>query len=165
MRTLILSPVIVLVLVSGALAADTTVAVPYGDLITTVLSGLRDAILAGSAATLVWLGRNLPGFGAELIKMVIANRWLDRAVDFGINTTEGAVAGKVLSVDVGSAVVANALTYFMTHAPAWLKAWLGAHEDDIKDRLLARIPVAGTLAPVVGGTAADAVVVAPVAQG
>lgn len=139
--------VVVLVLqTAGAIAqeAATTVAVPIGDWIGQA-SGIIATILG---ALVVWLFRQLPAGIVQILRTMQVEQLLDKAINYGINAVAGASKDKVLTVNVGNAVVAQAAQYAIDHAPGWLIGWLGG-ETAIRQMVIARLnlePVA-TIAP------------------
>lgn len=75
----------------------------------TALSGLA-TILIGQIGP-VWLSSLL----ASRIEIVVRT-----AVDYALNAVEGAAKGQVLTIPVGSAVVAKALQRALDSTPAWI---------------------------------------------
>lgn len=118
----------------------TVVSVPYGNWLSDAASALRDVAITLGLALSAWLFRSLP--------KTLLNKWLQEiveknmipAINSGINAVEGAVRGQVLTIDVGSSVVAHAAQYFVDHAPGWLVTVLGGPEK-IRGMVLARIPL------------------------
>jgi len=121
-------------------AGDTIVTIPVDDIVTKILGWLRDIVITAAIAAVGWAGRLLPKTVVNWLMQTIVERNLARAVDYGINAVEGAVKGVELRVDVGSAVIAEALQYAMNHAPGWIIRWLGGPEK-IRDMIIARIPL------------------------
>jgi predicted lipid-binding transport protein (Tim44 family) len=131
---------------AGAFAqeAATTVAVPIGDWIGKA-SGVIGSLLGG---LVIWLFRQLPAGIVQILRTMQVEQLLDKAITYGINAVAGASKDKVLTVNVGNAVVAQAAQYAIDHAPGWLIGWLGG-EAAIRQMIIARLnlePVA-TIAP------------------
>lgn len=126
----------------AALAADTSVAVPWGDWVTAVLGGSREAIAAVVpliyAALMAVVARSVGGPVALLLRGVVTERTIQRAIDYGINAVEGAAHGEVLTVPLGNAVIAHAADYCVQALPQWLTQWLGG-PDAIARMILARL--------------------------
>ena len=72
-------------------------------------------------------------FGNARVELLLNN-----AVGYGLNAVEGAVKGKVLTVDVGNEVLAKALQYAVDNAPGWLQAWAGG-PDGLAKKIWARL--------------------------
>lgn len=114
----LLLPMLVL---PAALAADTVVAVPWGDWLATFLV---EIVLPLALAALAWLLRFVPAAVHEWCLRLFGLRIdqiLEPAIQYGINATAGAVKGRKLSFVVGSEVARQALDYVAKHAPATLK--------------------------------------------
>lgn len=130
----------------GAIADDaaTTVAVPIGDWIGQA-SGIIATILG---ALVVWLFRQLPAGIVQILRTMQVEQLLDKAITYGINAVAGASKDKVLAVNVGNAVVAQAAQYAVDHGPGWLIGWLGG-ETAIRQMIIARLSLepAATVAP------------------
>lgn len=116
----------------------TTVVVPYGNWLDAVLSNAQEIIVAGLLAVVAFVLRKLPAGVADAFRTLRVEQLLARAVDYGINATRGAAKGKSLSVDVGSEVLAKAISYAVDRAPALLIEWLGGVES-LKQMILARL--------------------------
>lgn len=84
----------------------------------TVLSGLASLLLARIGP--VWLSGLLAG------RIEIAVR---TAVDYGLNAVEGAAKGQVLTIPVGSAVVAKALQRALDSTPGWIVRLAGGPDE------------------------------------
>ena len=91
--------------------------------------------------------RALPANINAMLTSARAIQIIEKGISYGFNTVEGAVAGKTLDVNVGNAVVAQAVQYVIDQAPAKIIAWVGG-EEGIKRKIIARLPVGeGALTP------------------
>ena len=104
-----------------ALAADTAVTAPIGDLVATVLVPVAHALLALALPMLAaLLGRAILQV-APWAGLFITQRRLEQMVqavtDYGLNAVAGAAKGQVLTVDVGSEVIAAAVRYALAEVP------------------------------------------------
>ncbi len=130
-----------LALVAGSALADTaapqtaTVAVPWGDWLAAVAPTLG-AVIVG---LITWALRQLPAQAAGVLTAMRVDQLLARAVDYGVNTTQGAVRGRTLDVATGNAVLAAALRYAVEQAPT-IVAMAGG-EALVRDKLIARLDV------------------------
>lgn len=127
---------ITLIGIAHAAAVDgaTTVAVPVGAWTGEVAGFLGPLVLA----FIIWLLRQIPGALVQRLRTQQAEQLLAMAVNYGLNAVAGAAKGKVLSVDVGNQVLAQALGYAVDNGPGKLIGWLGG-EDGIRDKILARL--------------------------
>lgn len=104
--------------------------------------------ISQGAETLIWiLGvaiawgmRQLPARVVAFLQTAQVEQLLNRAIDFAVHKTAGAVKGEALSFQVANQVLETALEYVLAYAPAWLIKWLDGSVG-IRDRLIARIPV------------------------
>lgn len=128
------------VVVTQTPEGDTVVAVPVGNWIGELLQWARDIAITGAVVAFTWLARKLPQTLVNKFLLERAEQLLVRAVDYGINATAGATKGLTLDVNVGSAVVANALDYALEHGPGKIIAWMGG-ANLIKQKIIARIPL------------------------
>jgi len=131
-------------IVGKAWAAERTVIVPWGDWVSSSLTmigslPIAEVVFGWIVAVLVKVG--LPNQMADLLKSVLTEQVLQKAISYGINAVAGAVKGRQLHVTVANDVVANAVDYVVTNAPDWVVQWLGGAEG-IKARILARIEIA-----------------------
>ena len=123
-----------------ALAADTTVTVPFGDYIAFAADLVSKyaaplvAIILGIAA------RVLPAAIVDYLAMLRIEQLLTRAVGYGITAVKGAAEGQTLTVNVGNEVLAQALNYAIKHAPD-VVTWAGG-ADALREKILARLNVA-----------------------
>lgn len=116
---------------------DGVVNIPWGDWFYEGAS----AIITFLGLAIAWGLRHLPARLVALAQTLQVEQLLRNAVEFGINRTAGAVKGEALSVPVANKVLEQALEYAVKYAPGWLLNWVGG-EEGVKDKLIARIPVA-----------------------
>lgn len=120
-----------------AFAADgTAIDLPWGDL-------LSDLVYVVGTVAIAFVAKKLHSLldakiGKEQTDRV--EQLLEKAINFGINQTSGAVAGKALTVDVGNAVLAQAVNYAVSQAPTLTK-WAGGR-DAIANKVIARLKLA-----------------------
>lgn len=132
-----------------ALAGDSTVNVPVGAWADAVLAFAGDHLAALVLAVVAALCRKLPAEAVTFLRMMRAEQLLERAIGAGINQVRGATAGRVLTLDLGSAVTAKAVQYAIDHGPGSLVDWMGGREG-IAEKIWARLdlePVADASAP------------------
>ena len=127
-----------------AAVAGSFVALPWGDWTAAVLHFAGDNLGILVAAAVAALLRRLPGELANMLAVLRVEQLLDRAIGYGINTAAGAARGRVLRVDVGNAVLAEALRYAVAQAPALVR-WAGGPEG-IAAKIWARLDLEGTAA-------------------
>ncbi|WP_448952109.1 hypothetical protein [Labrys neptuniae] len=121
--------------------ADTVVSIPLGDWI----KDIGSLVLSLSLPAILWIVRKLPASIAQIVTTAQVDQLLNKGIAYAINAVEGATAGKTLSVNVGNAVLAQALNYVTAHAPQWLIDWMGGL-DAIAQKIIARLnldPAAG----------------------
>lgn len=135
---LVAAPAIDLVLVHAvAIAADAapeTVAQSVSE--TTKVTWAWGATVSQAGQAVAWLLasiamfllRKLPAnivaiFGNARVELLLTN-----AINYGVNAVAGAAKDKVLEVDVGNKVLAQALQYAIDNAPGWLQTWAGGPE-------------------------------------
>jgi hypothetical protein len=95
-------------------------------------------VLLAIPVAFAWLARKLPGQAANILITLRVDQLLQKAVQYGINATAGAMKDKPLSVDVGSEVLENALQYVVDNGPGWLIKWMGG-KDTIRQKIIARL--------------------------
>jgi len=115
---------------------DGVVIIPWGDW----LIGMLEPAGALVVAMIMWALRRLPSSIYLYLQMMRAEQLVQRAVDYGLSATAGAVAGKQLSVPVTSEVLEAAAEYAVAHAPGLVKTIGGA--ELFKQKALARLKVA-----------------------
>jgi hypothetical protein len=116
---------------------DGVVNIPWGDWFYEGAS----AIITVLGMAIAWGLRHLPARLVALAQTLQVEQLLRNAVEFGINRTAGAVKGQALPVPIANKVLEQALEYAVKYAPGWLLNWVGG-EEGVKDKLIARIPVA-----------------------
>lgn len=119
-------------------AGETTVIVPYGNWLDAVLSNALEIAVTAVLGIVAVVSRKAPAWLAQIIKTLLTEQMLTRAIGFGINATRGAVKGRTLNFDVGSAVLAQTLAYVIDKSPAWLIKFVGG-VDNLKDMILSRL--------------------------
>lgn len=125
------------ILFAGPAAAATvspSITIPWGDWAASLLMTVAALIVP----LITWALRFLPAQLQALIRTVQVEQLLGKAVSYGLNATAGAARGKVLTVDVGNQVLAEAVHYAVEHGPDWADDWLGG-EAGIRDRIIARL--------------------------
>lgn len=135
----LLWPLVEVAMVADAAGATpaTTVTVPWGAWLAAAAPDLTAALVAVA----LWLLRQLPSEISAHLRTQRVEQVLSRAIGYGLNSVAGAAHDRVLTVDVGSAVLSAALGYVVAHAPAWLVEWMGG-EDDVAEKIWARLRIA-----------------------
>lgn len=111
------------------------VVIPLGDLVAAFASAVGPAALA----LLAWIvNRWVPA----IIRPLLTEQLLTRALDYALAATEGAAKGKVLTVPVANEVLRQAGQYAVDHGAPWLLKWIG---DTVEPKLIARLSAAGAL--------------------
>ena len=122
-------------------ATDTAVVtVPLGTWIASYAQAAVEIVTALVMAAVTWGLRRLPASIGAVLKGLITQQLVEKAISFGVNTVAGAAKGKTLTFDVGNQVLANALNYVVEHTPGWLLAWTGG-VNAIRDHIIALLPV------------------------
>ncbi|GAN52634.1 hypothetical protein ME121_6812 [Methylobacterium sp. ME121] len=122
-------------------ATDTAVVtVPLGTWIASYAQAAVEIVTAVVMAAITWGLRRLPASIGAVVKGLITQQLVEKAISFGVNTVAGAAKDKTLSFDVGNAVLANALNYVVEHTPGWLLSWTGG-VNAIRDHIIALLPV------------------------
>lgn len=121
-------------------APDGQVAVPWGDW----LSELIGAAIALIAAAALALFRRLPAHlvsaldaFAGMMGQGRADALLEKAVNYGVNVTQGAVRGKTMNVKIGNEVLERAFEYAVRHAPTLVKKLGGLQQ--VREKIIARL--------------------------
>lgn len=120
-----------------AFAADagaTTVAIPVGDIVSETVAALLPVV----GGIIIWAFRKLPSNVSAVLYTMRADQLLEKAVAYGLNAVAGAEKGKVLNVDVGNKVLAEAASYVVDHGASSVVAWLGG-PTAIAEKLVARM--------------------------
>lgn len=99
--------------------------------------------VASAALTLLsmvamYFFRRLPENIVAIIGNARVELLLQNAKGWGQNAVKGATDGKTMSVDVGNAVLAEALQYALNNGSAWLLNWAGG-PDGIAKKIWARL--------------------------
>lgn len=126
-------------------ASHSTITIPYGTWIHDALGIARDVSLAAAPLVIAWLGRELPSYVAFILRTKIAEQWLSRAIEGAYNAVDGATRDRLLTLELGNAVLARALQDMIDNAPAWLVGWLGG-ETGIRRAILRRLDLEGNAA-------------------
>lgn len=124
-----------------AFADGTAVTVPWGDIVNQLLPALDQILVVVILGLAAFASRHLPGWAQGLVtnQMLTAlEPYLQQAVDWGIASVSGASKDKVLSIDVANSVVAQAVQFFVDHAPAFLLAKVGG-VDMLRQKIIAMI--------------------------
>ncbi|AWB21259.1 hypothetical protein DA075_10330 [Methylobacterium currus] len=122
-------------------ATDTAVVtIPYGSWLTSAAAGIQEIVVSVIMAVIAFACRRLPAAIGAVVRGLLTQQLVERAIAFGMSTVAGAAAGKTLSVPVGNAVLANALNYAVEHAPGWFLKWAGG-EQAIRDHIIALLPM------------------------
>jgi hypothetical protein len=121
-------------------ASDHQVEVPWGAWLGELISGAFALLMAA----LLWMLRRLPASAVAALNMLAGlfgqNRvdaLLERAVQYGINATKGAVKDRVLTVNVGNEVLERAFEYAVRHAPALVAKFGGLQA--LREKIIARL--------------------------
>ena len=118
--------------------SPSAITIPYGAWLHEALGVARDAALAAVPLLIAWLGRELPACAAFILRTRIAEQWLARAIDGAYNAVDGATRDRLLTLELGNAILARALQDMIDNAPAWLVRWLGG-EKGIRRAILRRL--------------------------
>lgn len=144
-------------------AKDTAVVtVPLGTWLASYAAGIQEIVVSLVMGLIAFACRRLPAAAGSVIKGILTQQLVERAIAFGFNTVQGAADGMKLSVDVRSTVLANALNYAVQHAPEWFIKWVGG-TSAIRDHIIALLPqdpdasLAHVTPTAVGPTTADPV--------
>lgn len=123
-----------------AFVPDGEVIIPWGDLVGDALGWLLGLVGVIAAALLRKLPASIVAVVDNLAGTFLqkrASELLELAITYGINTTEGAVRGKTMTVNVGLEVLERALEYAVRHAPG-LIASLGGIVS-LREKIIARL--------------------------
>lgn len=122
------------------ISSDTTVVIPAGDWLDSVLENIAGIVGSIIAILVAFAARSLPKAVGDLLITMKAEQLLTRAADYGINATRGAVRGKTLEINVGNEAIAKGAQYAIDNGPRWLIDWLGGPVA-IREKIIARIPM------------------------
>ena len=144
-------------------ATDTAVVtVPLGTWLASYAAGIQEIVVSLVMGLIAFACRRLPAAAGSVIKGILTQQLVERAIAFGFNTVQGAAANVHLDVNVRSTVLANALNYAVQHAPEWFIKWVGG-TSAIRDHIIALLPqdpdasLAHATPTAVGPTTADPV--------
>lgn len=131
------------------ISSDTTVVIPYGNWLDSLLGNLFGVVSSVIAILIAFAGRHLPKWVGDLLLTMKAEQLLTRAAEYGINATRGAVQGKSLELNVGNEAIAKGAQYAIDNGPKLLIDWLGG-PSAIRDKIIARIPLSADVGAVNG---------------
>ena len=115
---------------------DGVINIPWG----LWISQTAETLIWVLGAVIAWGMTKLPARVVAFLQTAQVEQLLNKAIDFAIHKTAGAVKGEALSFQVANQVLETALEYALAYAPAWAIKWLDGNVG-IRDRLIARIPV------------------------
>ena len=119
-------------------ATDTSITIPWGTWLSSAAGALIEVMVAALVAVVTWLASKVSTPIASLLKTLLTEQLLSRAVTYGINAVAGAAHDKALSINVSNQVVRTAAQYALDHGPSWLIEWLGTPEE-IAEMIIARL--------------------------
>jgi len=106
-----------------ATVGNTAVILPWGDIVVALAQPLLYVLGCAIAASVLALMRKYAPWLEQRISKQELEASLQRIEDFGLNATAGALKGKTLSYDVGSAALARMVQYGANNAsPLIIKA-------------------------------------------
>lgn len=117
--------------------AQTAVTLPVGDWIGNAVDVLFGLVMPAIAAFMAWILRRVPSAVADVLVMIRVEQLLLRATTYGLNAVKGAAANRTLTVDLGNAVLAEAVGYAIRQAPN-LVQWAGG-ERALAEKIIARL--------------------------
>lgn len=127
--------------------ADGRVVFDWGNIAADLLTSLGVAV----AALAAWALRKLPAGVVAMVDRMSqtflqksASELLEISIGYGINTTAGAVRGKSMSFEVGSAVIERAVEYALRNAPGVVDAMGGLLR--LREKIVARLDVGENVA-------------------
>lgn len=121
---------------ANEVANSTKVTIEWGAMVSAVLSNIGYAVFV----VLMWLIRKLPSQVVAILQTIRIDQILEKAIQFGINSVQGAVQGRGVTIDTGNAVFAQALAYAMKHAGSFLES-AGNDPRMIAEKIWARLNV------------------------
>lgn len=122
-------------------ATDTAVVtVPLGTWLASYAAGIEEIVVSLIMGLIAFACRKLPAAAGAVIKGLLTQQLVERAIAFGFNTVQHASADAKIEVNVRSEVLANALNYAVQHAPEWFLKWVGG-PNAIRDHIIALLPV------------------------
>lgn len=118
-----------------AYAADSTsVVVPWGDWVGSLLASIGTL----TAAVLVYIVKT---WAPSIVKTFLTDKVISDAVNYGLGAIEGAVAGKELDLKTTNAVLTAAANYAVSLEPN-IAAWLGGN---LRPALLSKLSALGAV--------------------
>ncbi|SNB83131.1 hypothetical protein SAMN06265338_12429 [Rhodoblastus acidophilus] len=141
LRGAALAYAVAVVLVASGLApayaadtAATTVVIPWGDWLSSLLASVASLAIA-------LLSFVVAKWAPAYVKVLLTDDLISKAVNYGFGAVEGAVAGKTLSLSTTNLVLAAAEQYAVSSAPA-ISKWLGAN---LRPLILAKLSALGVV--------------------
>lgn len=116
-------------------APDGQVVVPLGSWTSDLLNFSASIFVAAAG----WGMRHVPGEFAWVLRLARVDQLLEKAVNFGLASVEGAVKDKELRVEVANKVLERALDYAVHHAPKLVAKVGGVLE--LREKIIARLNV------------------------
>lgn len=122
--------------------AQESVSVPWGDWLADA-TGLFVPAVPLIATGLVYLLAKSPlGMFVALGGKDRFEQLAEQSIHFGINSVRGAVRGKTLDFDAGSAVLNKAVIYAIKHAPDFLEKFFGPDWVElVAEKIWSRLPL------------------------
>jgi hypothetical protein len=120
-----------------AFVPDGEVPIAWGALVDALIGDLLDTLPMVLAGFVAWVLRKLPEEVAGIFRAWRVDQLLDKALQYGINATRGAVKDRALTVQVGNEVLERAFEYALRHAPM-LVSKIGASEY-LREKIIARL--------------------------
>lgn len=123
---------------------DNQIVIPWGNW----LGDVAMFIGASAAAFVTFALRALPAQWAAMAKTARVDQLLERAIQYGANTVQGATKDKEMPVPIANDVLEMALEYALANGPKALLGWVGG-EEGLRQKIIARLNVAaeGAIAP------------------
>lgn len=132
---------------------STQVLIPAGDWVTWTLNNLKELLSVALFTALSWAAARAAMLVPALKNVLTAalmEQISKRSIDFAIAATEGAVKGKVVSIDVANEILHKGVQTFADNAPTMFRKF----SDTIRPKLIARmgengiVPPEATVAPI-----------------
>ena len=129
------------------------VAVQWGDALVAGAQALATAMLPLAITAATAAAARIAGPLRFLVTASLVDRLVRNATAYALNAVAGAVAGRTLTVPLGSAVIARAVQRALDQAPAWLIRAAGGPQG-LAEKVFRSLPLeeaataANTLAPV-----------------
>jgi hypothetical protein len=124
-----------------AAPSPTTVGIPWGDWLAAAANAIN-ILLVGLVGVAF---RHLPEQVVAILRTLRVDQLLEKAIDYGVNATAGAVRGRIATFDIGNAVVAEAMRVAIDNGPGWLLGWVGG-EKGLREKIIARLELPADLA-------------------